>query len=240
MEIIRQKDAQKAAGARLSDLIESYGDAPILLLLSGGSSLAVLSYCTVPLEAAHLFISVVDERFSDRLADQNFAAIKDTKFYIAARLQGANPLDLTLTSSPSAEVLAQGFEKSLHDWVTMYPKGKIIAVLGVGKDGHVAGLIPPLAAEEVQDTRWAIAHKVPHEVNPHTDRVTVTFDFLLHNVDAAVAFMTGEEKRPVLLSLAASAVKEKQAFPAQILKEMRAVSLFTDILDQVESEKHER
>lgn len=229
MEIIRQQAAARAAGEKLSDLIDGYGDTPILLLLSGGSALALLDYCAIPEDAAQLFIGVLDERFGERLADQNFAKVKDTKFYLAAAKQSASPLDLTETSCASSAALAAAFEESLRRWVQIYPEGKIIVTMGVGKDGHIAGLIPPLTTEEFGSMQWVIAHNVSAAVNAFAERVTVTRSFLLTHVDHAIVYVSGEDKRGVLDAVL-TAERGEVDFPAGILKEMRAVELFTDII----------
>jgi len=229
MECFRQKEATRAAGRKLADLIDAYRDTPILLVLSGGSAMDMLGHCTIPEDASQIFVTVLDERFNEKLIDQNFAKLKESKFYQALLGQGGNPLDLTETACVSPEALAAALEKNLRDWVNMYPKGKIIATVGVGRDGHIAGLIAPLSLEEETSTQWAIAHAVPETASPFMSRVSITFNFLINNVDHAVVFMGGEEKRDTLEHLLARREGEN-LFPSMVLYEMKDVSLYTDIL----------
>jgi len=40
------------------------------------------------------------------------------------------------------EKLAHRYESSLFEWAKKHPEGKIIATMGIGFDGHTAGIMP--------------------------------------------------------------------------------------------------
>jgi 6-phosphogluconolactonase/glucosamine-6-phosphate isomerase/deaminase len=229
MEIIRQEDALKEAGASLSRILAEMNATPLLLLLSGGSSLGILDHCQLPQDATHLSIGVLDERFGEAHADQNIERVKAHPFFTNAVLHGAQPLFPPSAPYANPTELAHAFERVLHDWVANCPSGKIVVTMGVGEDGHVAGLVPPLAIDERWSGAWVIPHEVSSTVNRFTKRVTVTAHFLLTKVDHALVYMTGEEKRQALETLL-SGKMHKEDFPAAVLGEMQHTQLFSDIL----------
>lgn len=229
MKIIRQKDAIVRAGDELTKLLASDNATPVLLLLSGGSSLSILDHCEPPTDATHLSIGVFDERFGEAEEEQNIAKIKATKFFQAAIEHGAQAVFPPTIPYANATELARACDQVLHDWSASCPSGKIIATIGVGGDGHVGGLIPPLAIDERWSGAWVIPHEVSPSVNKFPRRATVTFHFLLTKVDHAFAYMTGNEKRHTLETLL-GAKMHKEEFPAAVLFDMRDARLFTDIL----------
>ncbi len=149
-----------------------------------------------------LVASVLDER------GDNLANLQKTKFF-----QNAKPMDLT--------------EKNLRDW-----RGRIVITLGIGPDGHTAGIMPfpedPQKFQKLFDDpdHWVVSYDAA-EKNAYPNRTTVTLPFL-RRVDHAVVFVCGKEKQRALEKTLAQKGSLPQT-PARIIREMGKIDLFTDI-----------
>jgi 6-phosphogluconolactonase/glucosamine-6-phosphate isomerase/deaminase/uncharacterized membrane protein YphA (DoxX/SURF4 family) len=95
----------------------------------------------------------------------------------------------------------------------------VIAIFGVGADGHIAGILPNSAATEVKG--FAAGYEAGQYV-----RITATFEALRH-VHYAYAFVFGAAKRGAVADLVARQLPLKDQ-PAQIVKEMQHAYLYTD------------
>src|SRR6185369_10087310 len=84
LQIFRQPDPESAAaeaGEHLNFFLTENLKRPVLLMLSGGSSLAILEYVGKTALGENLTISMLDERFSEDPAINNFAQLQKTEFY---------------------------------------------------------------------------------------------------------------------------------------------------------------
>jgi 6-phosphogluconolactonase/glucosamine-6-phosphate isomerase/deaminase len=181
--------AQQAAVQRLTRaLAAAHQDAePVLLLLSGGSNLAIAAAVDTQLYK-NVTILPLDERYSTDPSTNN-----------SLQMQALGlPVQLVVPE-PSETVAALGirFEQLLKDWRQQHPQGKIIITLGMGTDGHIAGISPlpdnPNRFDQLFVTthQWAVGYEgllLPPE------RVTVTMPFLLTQVDQGIGYITGAEK----------------------------------------------
>ncbi|MEI6490873.1 MAG: 6-phosphogluconolactonase, partial [bacterium] len=106
-----------------------------------------------------------------------------------------------------------------------FPKGKIIALFGVGKDGHIAGMIPGTENFEEKFNNpeiWAVDLK-----DKKFERTTTTFSFL-KLIDFPLVYISGVEKAEVL-ALTVAKEGDLHQTPARILNEMKEPIVFTDI-----------
>ena len=140
----------------------------------------------------------------------------------------------------------------LKNWRAENPSGLIIATLGMGLDGHTAGILPyPESADEFhrlfESEAWVCAYNAGNK-NPHKERITATLTFL-KMVDVAFAFVSGADKKqkldevisasappPLKLRRASKAtadLRKKQGkaheLPALAWNEIKDVKIFTDI-----------
>ena len=149
-------------------------------------------------------------------------------------LRGVLLIDTRIKENETQDDLAHRFEEGLKSWIETHANGVVIATMGVGKDGHTAGIMPypenPALFRSLfeDEEKWVVAHDAGDK-NPHSLRVTVTLPFL-RMVDHAVVYVVGEEKRATFERVLAEngALAET---PARIIREMKDVRLFTDTIE---------
>ncbi|OHA68087.1 MAG: hypothetical protein A3J68_00945 [Candidatus Wildermuthbacteria bacterium RIFCSPHIGHO2_02_FULL_48_16] len=214
MEVVRCKtkeEAIKNAGKKLNELFLSHQHVPVLFLSSGGSALQLLDEIDVNSLPEDLAVGVLDERRGVEPKNSNSTQFKATSFF--ARLQKRGVPFIDLEGKTSAR--------------------KVIITQGVGADGHTAGIFPfpedrkkfreLFENEKVLSVRYNAGDKTEYP-----ERVTVTMPFL-RKIDHSVVFMVGEEKRIALERILAEEGTLAET-PARIVREMRDVTIFTDIL----------
>jgi len=217
-----QEDATSALNATLK---EAHGK-DILLLLSGGSALALLDGIDTSLLGPHVTISVLDERWTYTEADSNFEQLSNISFYTTALASGAQTIDPRPQKPESLVDTAKRFDLALKHWHITHREGVVIATMGIGEDGHTAGILPfpedPETFESLftHTTTCVRGYSVPKEKNPHTKRMTVTITYLKRHVDHAVVFAVGENKRAALGRLQRKE-GELAVTPARVLREMK-------------------
>lgn len=224
-------DPKHDAGAYINSLLATYFETPVLLMVAGGSAREVLSILDPELISENLTITVTDERYTDDLDDNNFAALQATHFYNDLIEAGAYCIDTQIFQGESHKEHSARFAKNLADWRRDFPNGKIIALFGVGEDGHIAGIIPGVLADADFDKTFnnknVIATDLEATGNKHALRTTVTFPFM-REIDFPLVYIVGIEKTEALANTVA---KEGSLYktPARILQEMREPIIFTDI-----------
>jgi 6-phosphogluconolactonase/glucosamine-6-phosphate isomerase/deaminase len=228
---VQSKNARHEAAQILNTTLEQSHGHPVLLMLSGGSALSILEHVDTSIISNNFTITVLDERFSDDLKINNFEQITKTKFYDLAIANGAKSIPTNIFSSGTLAEAGERFEHALRAWKQNNPNGIIIATMGIGPDGHTAGLFPhqEKADREVDfsGNAWVCAYEVPSEVNPYTQRFSVTFTFLRTCVDEAIVYAVGEEKRLIIEKIQRTNCRLEDV-PASIIKELRRVTVITD------------
>ena len=226
MEIIRTNTPTQDAGKRLTEVLRAHQKTPILLLLSGGSAFSILPYAmSAPLDEL-LTISVLDERFTHDPAGQNFTQLQTTTFGNDALQKGARMIDLTIKQEDSRESVAERFAQALRDWSAAHPDGVIVATMGIGTDGHTAGIMPHVEEVDFDGAEWVVDYTTPLGANPFPERITVTHTFLSTMVNHAIVYAIGDEKQPYVSALE-DGDGDRQEMPAYILRSMRDVVLYT-------------
>ncbi len=217
------------ARAITDDISKAYVEGKsVLFLSSGGSSFEVLNHIPGEALGKNLTIGVLDERHDPTNKNSNFAQLMESSFYEGAELAGCSFIDTTTRESQTAGELADFFEKSLRDWRMDHPGGVIIATIGIGRDGHIAGIMPfpenPRRFDELFNSdRWVAAYNAG-EKSAHPARVTTTFAFI-SLIDRPYVFAAGREKRHILERLEEMA--DIAEIPAHFLKRLRG-GLYTD------------
>ena len=204
-----------------------------LLLCSGGSAFELLRDLDPRSFDAPLTVGVLDERFREDPFVNNFAQLRQTDFFQRATRVGASFIDTRVTVGESLEELAQRFERALREWRRENPDGKIIVTMGIGKDGHTAGIIPdnddPVAFYELFDDsmHWVVGYDAGNR-SPFPFRVTVTFPFLRTQVSRALVYAKGEEKQWAIKMIQAD-VGSLNQIPARIIREINLVEPHYDV-----------
>ncbi len=194
----------------------------ILLLISGGSNLSVavqaLSQLTA-LELAYVHVAQVDERFVPRGdQDSNWQQFVQT-FGSIEMLAGVTPV---LEEGVSFFETVNNYDLELTNKIKEADYS--LALVGIGPDGHMAGM-KPLPAIDFQlffNDDFVAGYKADD-----FKRITVT-DYGLKVLSDIVVFACDEAKKDTIRKLAEHIPVHKQ--PAQLLKVYDRVTLFTDKL----------
>jgi 6-phosphogluconolactonase len=162
-----------------------------VLGLSGGTTPLPIyrSLKDRPIEWTNVWVFLTDERYvSPDHSDSNQRALKD------ALLDAAGlPSDHLIapdTWKPLDESV-NGFENRLRELLTKGPPD--IVTLGMGKDGHIASLFPPLPAEAFEGPLAIATHTDDFAVS---DRISVTMPVLLA-ATLPLFFLQGREKKRI-------------------------------------------
>jgi len=189
----------------------------VMWLLSGGSnipaSVEVMDKISASL-SKNLTVSLADERYGEvDYVNSNWNQL------ITA---GFEPKKATLEPVLKANF---SFDETLERYKRIITDGRnnndiVIAQLGIGDDGHIAGILPGSpAATEVTDMVCG------YQSQPYL-RLTITFPGL-REVDTAYAFAFGNTKQATLTNLQTKLLPTIEQ-PAQILKEIPAAFLYSD------------
>lgn len=224
----------RAAAERLSTYLKTAkeeGEA-VLFVVSGGSALGVLDEVVIP-ESLDLTVVLGDERFSTDPEVNSFSQLVATPFYEHLIERGAQVISTEVTEGEKLELAAARLEDALREWSDDHPKGQVIALLGMGADGHTVGIIPGTfdeskMREHFEGARqWVVGYQVKEGLNPYRERFTTTFAFLRERVDMAVVYAAGEAKCPALTRVHTHSTDHLKE-PIQIVHTMKLVDIFTD------------
>lgn len=190
--------------------LEHLQGTPVLLLVSGGSGLTVLEYINLHL-CEDVSVAQIDERITPHRKERNITALEKTEFVSMGNLHF-----LSIEQGKTPKESAAHYESTLRQWVHDNAGGFTIAILGMGPDGHTAGMMNGFDALFNQK-HWVVGYKSTHTF-PH--RVTVTNTFLKEVVDESILYFIGDEKR--------EAWNHVHTLPAGVIFNMKHVALFTD------------
>ncbi len=226
MQIIEENHPAAAAGAALSELLREHVARHVLLLVSGGSALALLDFIEADVFGPHLTLSVLDERFSTDPTVNNCAQLERTALFAAAMKRGAMLLSTRVRTGEVIEAVRDRFDAALRDWRVKHPDGVMIATVGMGPDGHTAGIFPGTHGVDFSGDSWVESYTVPVTVNQYPDRITVTYTFLRTQLHAAVGYVVGSDKYVHLLAIQ-STTPTLEAVPAAIFNEIPQLVIYT-------------
>lgn len=226
MEIVRCNTPSETVGKAVSDALRRHSDKQILLLLSGGSALSMLEYVDRGVLGPHVTITTLDERFSSDPAINNFAQIEVTDFYADACRCGVQAIVTRVEATDSLEESGKCFEKSLREWRMKNPDGVILTTMGVGEDGHTAGIFPGTHDVDFSSDAWVVSYVVPKTVNSHQERITVSYTFLRTQVAEVFLYATGKKKQIVIEKIENFCSVEQM--PVCIVNQLPAVTFITD------------
>ncbi len=224
-----EEEARLAAQALLKADLKLAAAQPILFLSSGGSCLHLLEGLDASdFSLHHLTLGILDERITTDLTSRNLERLLLTDFFKQATAGGCSVLDWRQAIDEPLEQQAQRFETALRTWINQHTNGQIIATLGLGADGHTAGVLP-LSEDRVlfsslfDGSAWVAGYDAKIK-SPFPYRVTVTLSFLREHVTHAILFVTGKEKRAALDALLAPE-GALETTPGRIIQNMKDVKL---------------
>jgi 6-phosphogluconolactonase/glucosamine-6-phosphate isomerase/deaminase len=218
----------------LRDILKAEPSGPVLLLCSGGSALSILKQGVEPVSLSAFTLGVLDERYTFDQTVSNFTQLTHTQFFRTCTQNGAATIDPRPVEGDTLERAATRFDSALTDWHAQNPNGLVVATIGIGSDGHTAGVLPDPSHRDrfherfVDTTRSVVGYEVAPEVNVHTERLTTTLAYLRNSIDRAIVYVVGTEKSLALQTLMAEQ-GSLATTPARILRDMRSVVIYTNI-----------
>lgn len=196
---------------------ELAGGKRILWLVSGGSnvqaSVKIMDNISAKL-SRKLSVSLVDERYGPPGHDQS-----NWERLMAAGFDGKEATLLPVLKPD------RSFKQAIKDYAQLIEEAlaacdMAIAQLGIGPDGHLAGILPGSPAAEETEAL------VSGYEAPPLKRLTLTFP-ALRRLNAAYAFAFGPPKLATLTKLQAGKADMTDQ-PAQILKDIPEAYVYSD------------
>ena len=208
-------DSARKTADSLSSIIQRHLDKKesVVWLISGGSAAEIAVLASKKLRnVRYLSVALVDERYGPpHHSDSNELLLSKSGF--ATKTFKLVPV---LTGNPPAKT-RESYESRIKD---LFNRSDYkIALLGIGPDGHTAGILPHSEAVESKCL-------VSYYETPEYNRLTLTPKALLE-LDEVVVYALGESKRQAIEQLGDNLAIARQ--PAQVLKYIPKVSIFNDI-----------
>jgi len=222
---------QKAAKESIENLFADIKNVPILFLISGGSCHEITEMLSDAYCDTRFTLGVVDERYSTDPTINNFDQLSQTGFFKDAISHGAHAIDTHVRSDDTIEGFSRRFEDALKEWVLKNPQGISIALIGIGRDGHIAGMMgypenEQLFKKQFEDPDvWVVGYDAGDK-NYIPLRVTTTMPFL-RKINHSVLYIQGPEKQQALLDVFAPTGGIYET-PGRIIHQMQDCRLFTD------------
>jgi 6-phosphogluconolactonase len=224
MEFIHSTDSQDGS-ASLADRISATltSNKPVLWLVCGGSNVPVAFNIFKSIKAqvasgslALLTVGQTDERFGPvGHADSNWQQLIEIGF----DFNTVKSLPI-LIGKPLKETIAaysNTIEAAIDD--VKGSGGSIIALFGIGSDGHIAGILPHSSAVGSNEPVCG------YEAGKFT-RITLT-PKTLKRIDLAYAFAFGDSKKEAIENLRDKELSIDDE-PAQILKGLKEAFMYSD------------
>jgi len=197
-----------------------------LLLLAGGSAKDVymeLPKYLIDHKYEEVVVCMEDERWNinPHHVHSNFESLKSMDFLKKLKTKGA--LVTTILNGLHIDQDTSEFNQLIDSYIKK--DYKIVLFMGIGKDGHTAGIIP--TDEETFNKTyntgaWAVYHTNIDPIFPK--RITIT-PKTIHQADNVVVYAIGAEKANILRKLASQVNISKM--PAKLFSEIDA-TIFTD------------
>ena len=226
MHIVTTDIPATLVGEAVSKSIAEH-DGDVMCLLSGGSALEVVEFIAKPTDKpeCRTIFMMGDERGTGEEEINNSLQLLKTHpgHYVAKNLISTVPHE-----DENLELFASRISETFSTELSKLQNPKIIQVLGVGSDGHTAGIFP-LPEDEFYKVYPRDLGIVPVRVEGLTidSRASFTPDWILRNVDQVLGYAVGVSKSAILESLKneSKAINER---PAEILKLHKDAVVYTD------------
>jgi len=211
----------------ISSEIQNHKNTNVLLLLAGGSALDVLDEMDTAYINEYVTIMMMDERFTNDPEKNNFMQMSRTAFHTIVTSQGATLISSIPKEEENQKDFAQRIENTLRTYLTENPKAPIIALFGIGPDGHTAGIFPMNATDFV-DTYGQGGLYVPvnYDKNSSPERASITPKFINQYITKSFVYARGEEKMPIVRNM--HETHSLHDMPAHIHEQIDS-RLFTDL-----------
>jgi 6-phosphogluconolactonase/glucosamine-6-phosphate isomerase/deaminase len=238
LKIEKSDKPEHEAAKYISDLLAQYTGRATLFLCAGGSSFEVYNHINPQYLSPDLTVTMTDDRFSEELDVNNFAILQSTIFYSNLIEADAFCINTQPNEGELLEDYRARFEKNIREWKQDFPEGVIIALYGMGPDGHTGSMIPNVYSEETFNAEFNSDDRLvgtfdaitagKEDVNPFPLRISTTIPFMKNWVDHAVYYITGDNKKEALQS-AIEGTEPYYKIPSTVMTELKDVIVFTNI-----------
>ena len=228
MQLITTDIPAKLTGEHINQ-INAEHDGDVVCLLSGGSALDIIEHIKQPEKSECRTIFMMgDERGSRESTTNN-------SLQLTARYPDHYVTNNIIMTVPEASENLENFtNRILETFSTEIKKltnPKIIQVLGVGSDGHTAGIFPLPESEFAQVYDRPDLDIVPVAIKGLTidSRASFTPNWILGKADVLIGYVVGAGKKMILESLINES-KEIHERPAELIKRHERATVYTDQL----------
>jgi 6-phosphogluconolactonase/glucosamine-6-phosphate isomerase/deaminase len=189
----------------------------VVWFVSGGSAIQVATAASKAIEKpGRLTISLIDERFGlPGHQDSNWQQLIGSGF----KINGAKSINI-LKGNKLEDETSQ-FDSSIAKLLN--EASLKIALLGMGEDGHTAGILPHSSAVNSPNL-------VESYQGPDYQRITLT-PKALKKIDTAIVYAMGKNKHTALEALEQDLTIDDM--PAQIFKQIPDTSIYNDYKGEV-------
>ncbi|MDQ3098653.1 MAG: 6-phosphogluconolactonase [bacterium] len=239
MQVVFRDSVAKVQGALVDDLCSlliDNRDKPLLLFYAGGSGLQVFPKLfdwikSIGSMESKIWFAPNDERFD--VTASNFRALQTLDCYKGFEELGVQFIDV-LTHGKTLTACAYWYNewvRAVMDQVHM-GDGKVISIIGMGADGHTAGIFPYpeneifFEGEFINTNRYVTGYDVADK-NQYRERITLTVP-ALKVIDHYFAYVVDDAKKPAL-----NRVLRKEgsiaATPALLWNDLNPLTVYTTI-----------
>ncbi|MDD5397228.1 MAG: 6-phosphogluconolactonase [Candidatus Moranbacteria bacterium] len=216
-------------GLEISKEMMRLDDAPLLFFVSGGSCLTVLPKIESN-DFGKVTVAVLDERFDQTNENNNFSQLEKMSWSDEFLKKGGTFISTKILGGDTQQKLADRFRSGIEKWINENNGGRMIALFGMGSDGHTAGIFPfPENQKQffsLFDGDDIVASYDAKEKNQFPKRITAT-NALFKKLEIAFVYAYGEEKRKALLEFVIGEKKTNE-LPLMFLKNVKKVNIVTD------------
>ena len=217
------------AGEISKEISSSVGKSS-LLLVSGGSALDVLN--NIKNESfAGVTLAVLDERFDEANENNNFSQIEKLPWSNGFLQNGGSFILTKVLPGDTQDILAQRFQIEIEKWISKNVGGRIVALFGMGADGHTAGIFPypenSKLFKKLFDGDALVVSYFATGKNKFEKRITTT-NSIFGKIKIGFLYVYGQEKASALHDFMKSE-KNPNELPIMFLKGIEKIKLVTDI-----------
>lgn len=229
MKTVISNTSAQDAGVYIQEKLSLNKEKKILFIVSGGSSLTVLSHIDQTVLGDHMTVILTDERFTEDQTGINFIQLQKTDFYTHALEKQVHFISSKPQSGESHSEFAQRLDTTLQNYLNENTNVYVIGIFGIGEDGHTASIFP--TSEVAFDTTFkadALYTAVTQEVTAYPQRVTITPSCIQETLDEVVLYAVGSVKCDNILNYIHNKNFTHFQIPALIPAQHPQSILFTD------------